>query len=159
MRRTDGSRNVEMVNGLRQMLRPLLVRAVMVRAGAALMAIVLLTAFFAGGSRYFYCPVMKVAMTTSCCSGKHAGDEPGAEPRDALVAPDCCQARSVATVPSTPIPSPQEELVSPLAATLPAVAIVANEPAARQVARFTHPVRAGPTTPSARRAQLMIWTC
>ncbi|MBS2012498.1 MAG: hypothetical protein JST00_06410 [Deltaproteobacteria bacterium] len=123
------------------------------------MAVVLVTAFFAGGARYFYCPVMKVAMTTSCCARERIAGEADAEARDTLVATDCCQARRIAKVAPAPIPLPHDELVAPLASTVPAVTIALAEPAARLVARLTHPVRAGPPTAGARRAQLMIWTC
>lgn len=160
LRRRGPGRKVQGVEGFRRIQwLGIAARALTVRAGSALLAIVLLTAFFTSGSRYFYCPVMKVAMTTSCCARQHVIDEAEAEASAALVASDCCEARRIASVPSAPLPLPHEELVAPIVATLPANSGAAADRAERPVARFTHPVRAGPPTPAGRRALLMIWSC
>ena len=134
----------------------------MARLGALFAAAALVMAVARGGSRYFYCPIMQLAMSSSCCASAHhreGDDEPEVDVEAALVGSDCCQARRLATVPSSPLPSPPDAPVPPIATLVPAVTVTDSAVTSRPDARFTHPVRAGPKSAGARRADLMIWTC
>ena len=52
----------------------------MARFGALFAAAARVMAVARGGSRYFYCPIMQLAMSSSCCASAHdreGDDQPG----------------------------------------------------------------------------------
>jgi len=150
------------VEHLRRFLHRRIARGLVARAGALVMAVVLLASVLGAGRRYFFCPIMNAAMSTSCCAGAAHAEDPSddGDATDALTMPECCQVRRIAAIASAPVPgADQEELVSPVVATLSAVDERSVALAVPAATRFTHHVRAGPRPPGARRAELMIWTC
>jgi hypothetical protein len=135
----------------RWMLRSL--RAVAVRALHVMAVVVLLTGIAQAGSRYFYCPLMNVVLSASCCDHQeNTGDEPE------LHRSDCCERRSNALLPAAAGSARHQALDAPLVAInppiLPAGAREEAPPRRRWVSSRT---RSNPPSASAARAELMVF--
>jgi hypothetical protein len=116
-------------------------------------AVLLATLF--GGQRYFYCRPMDRIMThTHCACAQTASDEDGRVRIGVLN--DCFETRFVHRLVSFTIGA---DLAIP-AARLTTVLPVAHVAAPRSnliFANTAHPIRAGPFSPTALRAQLMVF--
>ena len=136
-------------------LRRRKLRALAARVASFVATMVLLVGVVRSGARYFYCPMMNVAMEDSCCaSAAHrAGDAP------AIETPDCCQAKRLGTLPSSAGVASLELHAAPLAAMLPPFDVAAL--ARRRHADFAlgHDARAGPSSPARERSLFMIYNC
>jgi hypothetical protein len=131
-------------------------RAVLRRAHAFLIALVLLVGIARSGARYFTCPMMGSSFAeASCCAGmRHApSDVP------AIDHPECCKARTLGTLPASPVTSAAPDVAAvPLAAIAPPFDIVAPRAESVAAVRFMYSARAGPPSAKERRAELMVWT-
>jgi hypothetical protein len=131
-------------------------RALLRRMHAFLVAAVLLVGIARGGARYFTCPMMGSSFAeASCCAGvRHAphDDVPAVEN------PECCKARTLGTLPASPIATSPEVAAVPLAAIAPPFDVVAPRANTIAALRFMYSARAGPPSAKERRAELMVWT-
>ena len=108
-----------------------------------------------GGQRYFYCRAMDEIMTeTSCDCGEGSVDDEGGTAVGALN--DCFEVRFldrlVSFTTGDDFPVPPASLVAILSITTPI-----TTPVTASLTRADHPIRAGPFSPAASRAQLMVF--
>ena len=132
---------------------------------AALAALVLTSALFAG-SAYLWCAPMRQAMARCCCA-QVADPAQVTEPGQATVRFSCCDGRAIDALPegtggpSAPEVPPSAVLVEiPRAGAIevPARRIEARAPALRLAAR-KNAIRSGPDRPSAICAELQVFRC
>jgi len=127
-----------------------------VRAALALCtvaAVVLVTIL--GGQRYFYCRPMDRIMTPAHCPcAETPSDE--REPASIRVLNDCFEARVLGRLVSYTMGSDFAVPAATLTAMLPAAHL---DPAGNStvLAGADHPIRAGPFSPTAQRARLMVF--
>ena len=122
--------------------------------GAVTLAVVALTAIL-GGQRYFYCRAMDEIMTrTTCDCAQVSADQEDHTAVGALN--DCFEVRFLDRLVSFTIGDdiavPAASLVAILPPTAPAASLVTAN-----LKRTEHPIRAGPFSPTASRAQLMVF--
>lgn len=115
----------------------------------------LLLGVLRAGARYYVCPAMSVVLDAPCCGEHDEGEDE--DDRAALRCAGCCSAKRLASMPTSAVPASAEVAASPCVAFLPARIDGGGVRAAATVVRFTQPARAGPATPTERRADLMVW--
>lgn len=131
-----------------------MLRAIAVRIGVVVMAFVVVVGLLRGGGSYFFCPMMNEVSDAPCC------DEHGREgDRDVsgVRAPDCCQAKRLATLPRWAASSLPDVASSPCVALLPSMLDASGVRPRARLVRFAQPARASPPTANERRADLMVW--
>ena len=121
---------------------------------ALTLAAVTLTATM-GGQRYFYCRAMDEIMAeTTCDCGQGSADDQGTTAVGALN--DCFEVRfldrMVSFTTGDDFAVPPASLVAILPATVPI-----TTPVTASLTRADPPIRAGPFSPAASRAQLMVF--
>jgi hypothetical protein len=108
-----------------------------------------------GGHRYLFCRTMGEVMTraTCECAQRHIDDESGT-----AVSPlnDCFEVRFVDRLSSATVDPTVIIAAAPILAVLP-IEGFALWPSKSVVTRADHPIRAGPYSPTAVRAQLMVF--
>jgi len=108
-----------------------------------------------GGQRYFYCRAMDEIMTeTSCDCGQGSVDDEGGTAVGALN--DCFEVRFLDRLVSFTIGDDIAVPAASLVAILSPAAPV-TLPATASLKRADRPIRAGPFSPAASRAQLMVF--
>lgn len=135
----------------RWMLRSL--RALASRALHVVAVLVLLTGIAQAGSRYFYCPLMNVVLSASCCDHE---EKPGDVPE--LHQTDCCESKSNELLPAGAATTPAQAFAAPLVAILPPIDIahaVSFFPPRREWRSCR--TRGSPASPSAARSELMVF--
>ena len=127
-----------------------------VRAALALCTVTaIILATLLGGQRYFYCRPMNRIMThTHCACAETPSDEQG-QARIGILN-DCFETRFVHRLVSFMIGDDLAIPAATLTAVLPA-AHVAPPSSDVVFAETAHPIRAGPFSPTALRAQLMVF--
>lgn len=133
----------------RWMLRSL--HALALRALHVVAVVVLLTGIAQAGSRYFYCPLMNVVLSASCCD--HA-QRPGDVPE--LHRTDCCEPKANELLPAGATATPAEVFVAPLVAILPPIDI-AHTVSFFPPRREWRSCRTRGSPASAARAELMVF--
>jgi hypothetical protein len=120
---------------------------------ATLAAVVMATIL--GGQRYFYCrPMDRVMTDIHCpCAQSTTDDEHATSFR---ILNDCFEVRILPRLISSTIGNDLAVPTATLIAMLPAAHWVSSY-SGRSVARADHPIRAGPYSPTALRAQLMVF--
>jgi hypothetical protein len=114
-----------------------------------------LLATLLGGQRYFYCrPMDRIMAHTHCACAQTASDEEGQSRIGVLN--DCFETRFVHRLLSFTIGADLAIPAPPLTAVLPA-AHLAPPPSNLIFTDAEHPIRAGPFSPTALRAQLMVF--
>jgi hypothetical protein len=131
------------------------------RAVLVVAALTILLGVLRGGSRFFYCPVMHLAFDAPCC----APDREPTDERDAhgpaVDRADCCQEKHQRAMPATSVPSASHADVPPAGcmSVVRGADLGAGKATPVDALAHNHPVRAGPSPPSARerRAALMVF--
>lgn len=135
----------------RLMLRSL--RAVALKALRLVAVLVLLTGIAQAGTRYFYCPLMDVVLSASCCEND---ERPGDQPE--LHRTNCCEAKTIGSLPAGAVSTPPRNLVASLVAILPPLQLAYTQTLLPpHKARFSYPMRSSPPAASAARAELMVF--
>lgn len=122
------------------------------RVVGVVLAIAFVLGIVRGGSRYLYCPFMDAVVTEHCCSDATSG-------QSAIEATDCCQPRTIGTLPiAGATAQPPELSTSSLLAVLPAAHEMSTGVSFTPPSRFG-PERTGPPPRprSERTARLMVF--
>jgi hypothetical protein len=128
-------------------------RALASRALHAMAILVLLTGIAQAGSRYFYCPLMQVVLSASCCDH----DEKTSDQQE-LRQTDCCEAKSIRALPAGALAAPPRSFVAPLVAFLPPLELAHTRALVPlRSDRFSYPAKRRPPSSSASRAELMVF--
>ncbi|MEO6574095.1 MAG: hypothetical protein ABIP89_09670 [Polyangiaceae bacterium] len=128
-------------------------RSFAVRMVHALAVIVLLSGIARAGTRYFYCPLMDVVLSASCCD--HTGDKTS---QREFRPSDCCESRSNEALPPAADSTPPQAIDAPLVAILAPIAwVLSRTSPIVPPERFRYAASAGPPSPSAARAELMVF--
>jgi hypothetical protein len=121
----------------------------------ALSLVVFIVGLARAGARYFYCTMADAVAPTECCSAHHraSSDSPDVQ------TPDCCEARTVDSLPSASSPRAPEAPSAPLAALAPSMSSLALDASRFVVASSRRPFVAElPRPPPSReRARLMVF--
>ena len=119
----------------------------------ALAVLVLLTGIAQAGSRYFYCPLMQVVLSASCCD-----HDDRASDQQELRQTDCCEAKSIQALPAGAVAAPARSFVAPLVAFLPPLGLAHTRVLVPiRSDRLSYPTRSRPPSSSAARAELMVF--
>ena len=132
-----------------------LARRELARFCALMLGLTVLVGALRGGTHYFYCPFMNAVVTEHCCA---ALDEPAAgDERGAVMAVDCCQDETTATLPSAESTARSTELEpAPLLAFIPPFDFVRSAPV-RRGSHATIERAGGPSPTQPPRARLMVF--
>ena len=114
----------------------------------------MLLATLLGGQRYFYCRMMNEVMSPAECACATPIDR---QEQVAIGAShDCLELRTLDRLHSYTVGADWVVPPASLVATLPAP-LPACTPEGRQAVTNDHPIRAGPESPAAARARLMVF--
>ncbi len=125
---------------------------------AALVAVAVLVVGVArSGALYFECGMMGAMLVDACCVADHQDDR--REDGPAIEAAPCCKGRRLTTLPSAAAAKGLNVHGAPLADVLPPYTESAASPPVESAIVLGYDARAGPSSPSRRRASIMIWNC
>lgn len=115
---------------------------------------VVLVGIARSGGRYFECSMMGAMLADACCTAHHDDDD-----RPTLDAPVCCSSHRVGDLPTgSAVTSPPLD-DAPVGEVLSTYLAVVGTRRPDPVIAHGYDARAGPGSPSRRRADMMIWNC
>lgn len=132
-------------------------RALLARAGAALLAVLVLVGVLRAGASYSYCPTMEMVTDAPCCPGDRHAEHQEAAGSPQLRARDCCEKHVVGKLPSVDGIGATPHVLPPALVAVTASSAAALDRAGTSTRpRIAHDGRAGPIAMARHRAALMV---